>query len=823
MDKVDILAKRLAREKKARLMAEELLEQKALELYQANQELQRLNTNLQEEVTKKTAELEEQSSRLAIILKSLQEGILVEDASRHILLANQTFCDIFELPIPPEALIGLDCQIAMENSKDFFQDPDFFVNTVNNMLEQRLNVNSATLPTQTGRILQLSYVPIQNKGSYIGHLWRYQDKTEEILADTKIRQSEEKYRSIMENMELGLMEVDHQEVITKVYESFCQLTGYEPHELIGKNARSVFLPEEFNPLMDEEHIQRGKGVGSSYQVQIITKSGKRKWVLIGGAPFFNSKGELEGSIGIHYDISKQKALEQELIQARKEAEQARDAEKEFLANMSHEIRNPINSIIGMTNLLYDTSPTRDQLEYLNHIKYSSELLLALVSDILDISKISEGKMEPHPVLFAPKDLFRTIAETTEFRLREKALDFSFILDPGIPDQLIGDTTFLSQVLFNLLGNAIKFTEQGQIILAIKMLSQKEKAVNLAFMVKDTGMGIPLEKQAHIFERFGQAGKAKEVSGTGLGLPITKELIELMGGSIAIESTPGRGACFTFQLPFARIQDEPLPDAPLTQQTDSWKDLSLNILIVEDNESNRVYLEKLLDKWEFRHTSARNGQEALQLLQQEKFDLALMDIRMPILDGYETTVRLRASNKHPNQDIPIIALTASALLDEKEKALAAGMNLHLTKPFTPEKLAGAIQYFFAEAEEPTKVAAAFEWPAPFSQKNLDDLYAGDLQHAGAMFGIFLKNIQLEIDTLDQLMSTENWTEAAYFLHKIKPNFSMLGLPQYGAQLSQLETLLRDNPSGEQGPLWAELKAEIESLIPIIKEVANQITK
>ncbi len=822
MDKIEILEKRLAREQKARDTAEKLLEQKALELYLANQQLHRLNTSLQEEVTKKAGELELQSSRLSIILQSLQEGILVENEFRKTTLVNQTFCNIFGLNVPPESLIGIDCQAAMGESKYFFQNPDFFVETINRMLEQKQDNDSELLQTKSGRILKLSYTPIKNKNVFIGHLWRCQDQTEQILADTKIRQSEEKYRSIMENMNLGLMEVDTEGKITKVYNYFCQMMGYQEEELIGRLAQNVFLPQEYQDLMAEQDELRKEGEASSYEIQMLTKDGERKWVFIGGAPFFNTAGELEGTIGIHYDISSQKKLQKELELARQEAEAARDAEKEFLANMSHEIRNPINSIIGMTNLMYDTSPKRDQIEYLDHIKYSSELLLALISDILDISKISEGKMEQTLTSFNSKDLFGTIGKTIEFRLHNQPVSFHLELDPELPDQLVGDTTFLSQILYNLLGNAIKFTNHGQISFTVNVLSKERDRIFLEFIVQDSGIGIPLKKQAHIFERFGQAGKAKEVTGTGLGLPITKELIELMGGSISIESVPGKGACFKFSLPFTIKSGLSKPLDAITQKVDPLKGLSLNILIVEDNESNRVYLERLLDKWQINHTSANNGEEALKLLHQERFDLTLMDIRMPILDGYETAVRLRASSNHPNQDIPIIALTASALLDEKEKAIAAGMNLHLTKPFTPEKLYEAIQYFFAQPEEALVTNDSFEWPAPLSQETLEDLYGGDLDYASVMFGIFLKNIQTEINTMDQLMGAENWLDAANFLHKIKPNFSMLGLPQIGEQINELENRLRANEPEEKYPLWAKLKEEIQSLIPLITKVTKQIS-
>jgi len=819
---LEVLQRRLAREQKARRSAEKLLEQKALELYLANEQLKGLNENLQAEVLRTTAEIEAQKLRLSIILESLREGLLVEDQYRKITLVNQAFCDLFKIPMHPQALIGMDCAQNVEQSKNLFKDPKHFISTINKMLEGRIFFGPETLETLDGRFLELSYIPIQNEDTYIGHLWRYQDITEQFLIDKRIRESEEKYRSIMENMELGLMEVNPKGVITRTYDRFCKMTGYTAEELIGKNAAEVFLPDEYIPMMEEQDQQRKVGKSGAYEIQLKTKDRGLIWVIISGAPFFDDQANLQGSIGIHYDITKQKELQKELELARNEAEKARDAEKKFLANMSHEIRNPINSIIGMTNLLYDTAPNPEQLEYLQHVGHSSELLLELISDILDVSKIIEGQIDIKAEPFFPKEFFSILEKTIAFRLHDKEVKFSLAIPKDLPEVLLGDTKILNQILLNLLGNAIKFTPEGSVSLNIQQTKETQSSISLLFTVKDTGIGIPTDKLDHIFNRFGQVGQATKYEGTGLGLPIAKELIELNGGTIKVESQEGEGTSFYFDLTFQKSGQTQLSvKMPTALSSDKLRGLCLKVLIVEDNNTNRFYLEQLLKKWGHNYQSCADGKEALELLEKEVYDLILMDIRMPVLDGYETTIRLRSSIQNPNAKVPIIALTASALLDEKEKALTAGMNFHLTKPFTPEKLAKAIGQFYDK--KGLVNSSEFNWPPPFNSHDLKEHYGTDMSYAQSMFIIFQKNIPSELQEMDRLIQEENWNLVAALAHKIKPNFGMVGLPHLLNQINAFEEVLQSEDLSESivSDNWAQIKKEVEEVLPVVQVIIDQI--
>ncbi|HPH22221.1 MAG TPA: ATP-binding protein, partial [Haliscomenobacter sp.] len=440
------------------------------------------------------------------------------------------------------------------------------------------------------------------------------DITSLRTAGERLRKSEEKYRSIMENMELGLLEVDSEAKIIRAYPRFCEMVGYLEEDLVGKDPKALFAPQGFLDRAQQEEVKFLKGKSVIWEAPLRKKNGSIIWTLINNTPIYNDQGALVGTLGIHLDITEQKILQVDLERARQEAEQARDAEKAFLANISHEIRNPINSIVGMTNLLYDTYLSEEQQEYVNTLKYSADLLHALVSDVLDISKIEQGKMEPQLEDFDFFEMAKAMCKTFEFRLSQRPIQFQCEVSPSVPQRFRSDSTFINQILINLMNNAFKFTEEGTICCSAKakLIDQQQW---IEFIVKDTGIGISPERLPFIFERFNQAGKANKVQrdGTGLGLPITKQLVELLGGNIHVQSIPGVGTTFTVLLPFEPAAEPSLhPSETSEYQIDGAKG-RLHVLIVEDNPMNRRYLENLMQKWGLSYTAADDGQTALHFL------------------------------------------------------------------------------------------------------------------------------------------------------------------------------------------------------------------
>lgn len=741
--------------------------------------------------------------RLTSLISNLQSGILVEDENRRVVLTNDLFCKQFDIPVSPEALIGVDCSDYAERSKQLFRDPEAFVQNVENLLsEKQIKVNEE-IEMAGGKILLRDYIPILGEGMYLGHLWQYRDVTEEKRTEEKLRRSEEKYRGIIEKMELGLLEVDNMGRIMRAYQRFCEMTGFSEAELLGKNANEVFIPSEFASTIKQQAVDRMRGKAGIYEIQIFKKDGSRMWVMISGAPIYNQWGKIIGTIGIHYDMSSQKKLQEELHDAKLKAEEAQEAEKQFLANMSHEIRTPLNAIIGMTHLLYDTNPSPDQSNYLDILKSSSEILRSLINDLLDISKIRAGRMEVHPKEFDLGGVLLTLQKTFQLKLDNKPVEVEAEIDPRLDTLVIGDDLLLNQILINLLGNAEKFTAEGKIGIRAIQKNKVGRNIIVHFEVFDTGIGIPAHKLDLIFQSFRQVdGDIKRrYGGTGLGLSIVKNLVEIQGGEIKVESVLGQGTVFHFDLEYADTCIKTTGKGKEHKNVHADFEGHSKVLIVEDNSMNRRYLSTLLNKWNVQNKMAVNGRVGVEMAQHEQFDLIFMDIQMPEMDGYEASINIR-STANLNQQTPIVALTASAMLSRKDKAFKVGMNDYVSKPFTPEQILPVLERFLgmnkngqapmAEiAEEPlVEPAKADSFASPkLDTERLNDLYGDDHEYAFDMFDAFSENMREEYPKLHPLFEQKDWESLSKLAHKLKPVFPMVGLTELEADFQDLENMAK----------------------------------
>jgi PAS domain S-box-containing protein len=831
---IELLKRRIDRERLARRQAESILEQKALELYNANWELRVLNESLEFKITERTRALETSQTRLEALIGNLHSGILVEDESRHIVLTNQMFCDIFNIPAPPEVLTGMDCSQSAEQSKHLFENPEEFVARVEAILSKKEAVINEKCVMCDGRVYERDYVPILLDGQYSGHLWQYSDITSEHYAREDLVRSEEKYRGIIENMELGLMEVDNGGYIVRPYPRFCTMVGYEADELMGKDAISVLLPPEFLPVLQQQAVDRAGGIATVYEIQLIKKDGSRIWVIISGAPIFDLDGSIVGSIGIHYDITYQKNLQHELEEAKHRAEEAQEAEKQFLANMSHEIRTPLNAIIGMAHLLYDTQPTAEQKEYLSVLKNSAEILRGLISDVLDLSKIRSGNFEMQHNEFDIVGLVRSMVKTFQMRFEDKPLAIVLEMDESLEYMVMGDDLMMNQILINLIGNAEKFTASGTITVSLRVKSREEGHIEIEFSISDTGIGIPKEKHDLIFQSFRQVdGDIKrKFGGTGLGLAITKQLIEMQGGTIRLDSELGKGTTFSFNM-FYQETDKKilLEDKPIPENT-RIEAVGKRVLVVEDNHMNRKYISTLLKKWQVDYQMAHNGLEGVEMARMERFDLILMDIQMPVMDGYEATIAIRNS-ANLNRDTPIIALTASAMLSQKDKAFRAGMNDYVSKPFKPSQLFEKIQEFCTQKEEirsensvntegvETTEDTVFKFDKRLNSDLLADLYGDDTAYACDMFEMFLTVALPEFATLRIAVAEKNTDEVARLAHKLKPTFGMVGLSDLEQKMQAIEHSAKKK---EAPSVWTVLFEDLEKYTQTaIAAVQNDFNK
>jgi len=531
------------------------------------------------------------------------------------------------------------------------------------------------------------------------------DITERKRAEEELRASEGQFRAFIEHAPVAVAMFDRDirylaashRWITDYGFGHPDLTGICLYDLIPN------FPEKWR----ESHRRGLAGEKQHLGEDVwIRADGAEQWVSSSVYPWRDRQGNVGGIIISAEDISERKLNEKLLHDSKRAAEAANAAKSTFLANMSHEIRTPLNGILGMTELVLATQLTAEQRENLGLVRFSADSLLAIINDILDFSKIEAGKLEIELIPFRLRESLEQILKTCAIRAQQKGLQFSFKAPVDVPDALIGDPGRLRQVLLNLIGNAIKFTEHGQILVAVAAAFPVRGRVLLHFGVKDSGIGIPAETQEKIFAAFSQAdgSMARKYGGTGLGLAICLRLVQMMGGRIWVESAAQKGSIFHFTMDVALAEEntipvgshpEPLQEALETQSPDSAAleaaaGRGCRVLLVEDNAVNRTLAQRLLQKRGFRVSIAVDGKQAIAATQGAEFDLVLMDIQMPEMDGFEATVEIRKLEKLTGRRTPIIALTAHALKEDRERCLSAGMDAYVTKPIRPAELFSVIQ-------------------------------------------------------------------------------------------------------------------------------------
>ena len=467
-----------------------------------------------------------------------------------------------------------------------------------------------------------------------------------------------------------------------------KLTGFKVSECLGQPITQFLIHVDGNDrCVLEEFIASKKhnALSISQIVQIVAKSGEKRWLdfSLRHVPHSEGKG-YTGYIGTLVDITKLKETELALLETRNKEIKANQAKDEFLSTMSHEIRTPLNIVIGTTHVLLMEDPKAEQLENLNALKYASEHLLGLVNNVLDFNKIESGNLKLEHSVFSIQHILEGLHSIFSPKAANKGIKFKIKKDAELPEYLVGDSVRLAQVLNNLVNNGIKFTEKGQVILDIEVETIHKDTIDLRFEVKDTGIGIPSDKQDVIFDVFTQASldTTRKHGGTGLGLAICKKLLNIMNSEIQVDSTVGLGTSFYFSLTLGLSGRTALTG----RNTFSEEELEgLTVLIVEDFEMNIRMLARFFDKWGISYDIAENGRIACEKAEAKNYDLILMDLQMPEMDGYEAASLIRESEKGYNKWVPIAAFTASAGLDVKEKIRQFGMNMHISKPFNPMDL------------------------------------------------------------------------------------------------------------------------------------------
>ncbi|MDH4099095.1 MAG: PAS domain S-box protein, partial [Nitrospirota bacterium] len=617
---------------------------------------------------------------------------------------------------------------------------------------------------------------------------------------TGARESEQEYATLLATTQDGFWEVDSTGRLVEVNDAYCKLTGYTREELLSMKISDIEANER--PEETAAHIQKIIGTGyDCFETRHYRKDGSiidievtTNYRKIKGGTFY----------AFIRDISQRKEAQQALLKARDEAEKAAKLKSDFLSSMSHEIRTPMNGIIGLTRLALETDLTPRQVDYLQKIQTSSTALLHILNDILDFQKIEAGAFRIETVAFRPRMALENCINLFRAKAEEKDITISYSLSDNVPDLLTGDPLRLGQVLNNLVGNAVKFTNRGEIVITAEVTERNNHSCTLRFSVHDTGIGISAEHLRKLFAAFQQAegSISREYGGTGLGLAISRRLVNLMGGDICVDSEPGRGSEFIFTVKFGL---RPEGEKPAGQEHPSEIDLwqysaaihGARILVVEDNEINRQVAAELLAGLGMNVSIADSGETALKMTDADTFDAILMDLQMPGMDGCRTAARIL--DKPPYKDVPIIVMSAAVMEEDKQRCFAAGMVDHVAKPIIPETLAATLVKWIKpvpgrSAEIPpayTHEPATQEIPCiPADQPGFDSTGAvkrasGNRKLICHLLHDFANDFSSTAADLQQRAQTGDREGMLEQLHGLKGVAGMVGLTRISAIAAQLE--------------------------------------
>jgi len=602
----------------------------------------------------------------AQLIKNLNNGILVEDAGRKIVLVNHLFCQMMNLSLDPDRMIGMDCGEATDTLKLLFKDPDSILRRVDELIAKRELVTGDELYMLDGKILVRDYIPIYVDHEFKGNLWKFQDVT-------RIKQEE---------------------------------------------------------------------------------------------------------LALH--------------EAKEQAEESSRAKELFLANMSHEIRTPMNAIMGMCQQLKKTWLNNQQRSWLDTIDSAAENLLVVINDILDITKIEAGKLDIESIGFHMKDILSRATKVMQHKAEEKGISLSYTLDGNVSPVLIGDPYRLNQVLLNLIGNAIKFTPKGSVSVVCSAGGPLNIGDNqcLRIVVKDTGIGMDEAFLNRLFDKFSQEDRTvtRKYGGTGLGMSICKQLVELMNGHILVKSQKGEGTEVILTIPFQRGRE-----CDLQQNETTVKDPEIfkgkKILLVEDNEMNRLVARTVLNNYGADIREAVNGLEGVETLKKERFDLVLMDVQMPEMDGLEATRKIRLEI---DAAIPIIAFTANAIKGDTDKCLAAGMNDYVSKPFEEARLIRTLACWL-DGSRATNPAPALPL---FDLTRLNTIGKGSQTFVNKMIALFLDEVPHFTEEMLSAYTHGNFDFIKKTAHRIKPTLGTLGISALKDDIQTIEQLAADETASSQ---------------------------
>jgi len=812
------------------------------------------------------------------------DGILVVDDKGKIISFNRRFVDMWN--IPQEVIASESDQRALESVFAQLKNPVEFMERVRYLYEHQRDTSREEISLKDGRIFDRYSAPlIGADGVYYGRVWFFRDITERKQAEEKLQRAKEDWERTFDSVPDSICLIDEKHKITRVNRAMNSLLGIKPEEAVGRNCYACVhhtdQPPEFCP-----HAQLLKD-GKEHQAEVFEER-LGKWLYISVSPLRDTEGKLVGSVHVARDITQRKQAEKNLIQAKADLEKAyrqlqeafeleskltiqaqaaSAAKSQFVANISHEIRTPLNGIMGICELLLETKLTNEQLEYARIINSSAEALLNIINATLDFSKIDAGKMELEHIDFNLRDIVEDIISVLAVNAAKKNLQLTSFIEPAAPLHLNGDYGRLRQILFNLIGNAIKFTQEGKIDVKVELVDEKCSgfgvqgsggkeqtpnteplntghlpAVSLRFSVRDTGIGIPADKTDFLFNAFSQADAslARKFGGTGLGLAISKGLAEQMGGSIGVESVPGKGSTFWFIIPFLKQPSRAQTPEAITvfgkfpeekNERESRRHEQyqpgqrLRILVAEDNMANQKVIVGILEKLGHSAVAVASGGGAGKAPGMVPYDLVLMDIQMPEMDGLEAVAIIRDPNSQVrDHDIPVMALTAHAMEGDREKCLAAGMNGYITKPVSIKSVADAITGIVAAGSNSADDTAIQKGEAAvvFDDKALSERLSGDSALIREVVNIFLEETPKNMRELEKAVKRQQRDGAMRLAHTIKGAAANVSGQKLHAVARRIEKACDAAEWREAETLVPRLNRQFEALERAMREYLKTVS-
>lgn len=732
---------------------------------------------------------------------------IADEHTNKILHFNTLFCQMWGLMHLKEKMLAneLNHDQLLSLIISLLKQPEDF-NTIRNLSLHTVNQPATEL--ETDLISGLTYKIytsqiLDDTHQYFATLFTFEDITQRKKSDKKLKSTFDSLAEAQKIARFGNWEFDLQtreivwsEELFGIYGLPVSTQAPSFEEMLKR-----IHPEDTDAFIKAVENCMHQGIAYDIDHRIVLPDETARFIHCIGKAVIAPDGIIIGIKGISHEITRQKQTEEQLIKAKELAEHSVKLKEQFLANMSHEIRTPLNGIVGMSHLLSKTALNQEQKQFMEAIKFSADNLMVIINDILDLAKIEAGKMHIEEAPLFVRQIVKNVAGIFGIKTAEKRIQLDIDIDDMVPESLLGDPVRLNQILLNLVGNAVKFTEEGFVKIKVKIDNEWQDQVLLKFDIIDTGIGIPEDKLDYIFEIFTQATNetTRKFGGTGLGLPICKKLIELQKGKIKVTSQLGKGSEFSFIIPYTYKREKlPTPDSKMTMPASEFAPLpeNMRILLAEDNEINRLIVLTMLKKWKQIKTQvdvAANGHEVINMLNKQEYDLILMDCQMPDMDGYTATRIIRTQMGTPTSNTPIIAITASALQQDKEKVFESGMDDFIPKPFEQAELFDKILLVASRKTQiNTQSLPAFQdTEENFLQEGLFDLTflrslaADDVSELNDIITKFIEKLPYDISQMEEALDKKQYKALSGYAHKLKANIKFFGIEKLYIPVEQLE--------------------------------------